>query len=81
MSSTAANYEIENGVPIPVRNCRYPFGSMAVGDSFALADSSLKELERVRSAASYFGIRHTPQKFSIRRADPITKEYRCWRVA
>lgn len=77
------NYTIENGVPLVGRASHrlYPFGSMEVGDSFLLADSGIKEIERVRSAVSYFSIRNAPKKFAVRQTDPITKTYRCWRTA
>lgn len=79
-------YQVETGIPLPdlrgrTSNNRYPFSEMNVGDSFPLETSDIKELERVRTAASYYGIRNKPKKFAIRRIDPITKAYRCWRVA
>ena len=49
----------------------------AYGDSFAVAAS---DLEKTRTAASYFG-RHNERKYSVCRVDPIKGEYRCWRIA
>ncbi len=74
-------FKIESGVPMPTRTggrrCVYPLGKMSVGDSFLL---SKDDLDRVRTAVSYYGKRNH-KKFSIRKVDPVTKEYRCWRIA
>jgi hypothetical protein len=79
-------YQVQKDVALPRRQAMwaiYPFLEMEVGDSFALLKGDLLERERVRAAASYYGIRHAPKKFSIRIADPSAnpKTYRCWRVS
>ena len=74
-------YKIENGVPMPKSGqgqiCKYPFAEMKVGDSFAVAAG---DLEKIRTAASYFG-RRIERKYAVRRIDPIKGDYRCWRIA
>ena len=74
-------YKIESGVQMSKSGrsqiCKYPFAEMKVGDSFAVAAS---DLEKTRTAASYFG-RHNERKYSVCRVDPIKGEYRCWRIA
>lgn len=77
-------YRIESGIPLPGNRIgwkKYSFDEMDVGQSFALETSDIKEIEAVRAAASYYGIRHRPKKFAVRMADPATRTYRCWRVA
>lgn len=84
MSDANPSYEVQSDIPLPrIRSGRdsYPFASMAVGDSFALASNDIKDVQRARTAACWYGLRNEPKKFAIRRADPITKAYRCWRIA
>ena len=54
--------KIESGVPLQffynkTRRTRYPFSTMAVGDSFAINGDD-RERERVRAAASKHSLRH-----------------------
>jgi hypothetical protein len=84
MTATTSTYEIQSDIPLPRLVCgrdSYPFASMAVGDSFALESNDIKNVQRVRTAASWYGLRNEPVKFAVRRVDPITKQYRCWRIA
>lgn len=83
MTATASSYKIQSNIPLPtIRSSSrsYPFAGMAVGDSFALESNGAADVQRVRSAATHYGA-YNQKKFAIRRVDPITKQYRCWRVA
>lgn len=73
-------YKIESDVQMPETRGRhyiYPFAEMKVGDSFAVAAG---DMEKVRTAASYFG-RRNERKYAVRCVDPVKGEYRCWRIA
>lgn len=65
---------------MPPKKCgvitRYPFADMKVGDSF-FVKGGLKETYNLRTAASYFAIRHPGYKFSVRAVDGGC---RVWRV-
>lgn len=83
-NSNIRRYSIETGIPIaPLKSAKniYPFATMSVGDSFALAEGNIREVERVRAAACYWGLRHAPMKFAVRISDPSIRAYRCWRIA
>lgn len=81
---------IEKGIKPPlgynVRKMNWPFGEMKVGDSFLVPDtqdlSAAKAkgggYHKVRTAASYYGLRNPPFKFSIR---STLEGLRCWRIA
>lgn len=80
-----ANYVVEKNVRLTARgrppSSSYPFSTMEVGDSFALTSNDTIEIERIRSAASWFGKRHPPMKFGVRLDDHVARTYRCWRIA
>ena len=69
-------YTIEPNLPIPDkhRTPKYPFGRMDLFDSF---EFDVKDITRVSSAASEFGIRHN-KKFLVRNL--ANGKARCWRV-
>lgn len=72
------NYVIEKDVPIPApegrgRPRKYPFGDMAIGDSFEVEVSR----EVISPAASYYGSRNG-KSFSVRTC--ADKTIRVWRV-
>ena len=77
---------IEAGIPVPRmpqgRAPLYPFATMAVGDSFFVADTSEpKRLQanRVIVAARGYVVRHAPAaRFTTRQ---VEGGVRCWRVA
>lgn len=77
----ANGFKIEKGVkPRLTRNdraTRWPFGEMKPNDSF-LVGHDRTTVENCRSAASYWGVRHGGQKFSVQKTD---EGYRCWRIA
>jgi hypothetical protein len=68
---------IERDVPIPSNSGRgrealFPFGRMAVGDSFSMD----VEATRLRNAAFQYGRSHG-KKFTVRK---LLNETRCWRI-
>lgn len=76
-------YAVESGIPIAPRKAvgrDYPFLSMNVGDSFALASNTHRECLNVRGAIQYWNRAHAPMKFAMR-LDRKTGNYRCWRIA
>jgi hypothetical protein len=70
---------VRSGVPLPsprgrgVRESKYPFASMAVGDSFVLADASART---VRRAVAVFQ-KKFKSKFAVR---VIAEGVGVWRV-
>ncbi|MCC3246711.1 hypothetical protein LG047_15530 [Methylocystis sp. WRRC1] len=76
--------EIEDNVPVPVVSRRsgveYPFGQLAVGQSFFVADVKRGTLA---SRAHAFGKHQTPKwKFKVAPAEKDgASGMRCWRVA
>jgi len=74
--SANADYVIDKNVPVPTRSpySKYPFGAMAVGDSFFYPGPTS---EYVRNAAHHWG-KNNGAKFSVRKDDG---GYRCWRIA
>lgn len=72
-------YRIESNVPVPSnsgnrgRPSKYPFGEMAVGDSFA---ANLEEKDKIQCAASMYG-RRKGMKFSTHK---VGNSVRCWRI-
>lgn len=78
-------FKVENKIPLPsngskFNRSKYPFGSMAVGDSFLIAkglSNYAPEVTQVRAASSWYGKRNK-KTFSVRRHEGT---YRCWRVA
>lgn len=71
--------KIEKGIPQPPTKGgkkKYPFGEMAIGDSF-LVPTDNNGAGSVRCAASYYGSRHPGFKFVVRMVDGGC---RCWRV-
>lgn len=74
------SFEIDSNVPIPSpqatgRHSRYPFREMKIGDSFLVPNEH--DSVRVRSSASYFGIRNKEYRFIVRKD---TGGVRVWRV-
>lgn len=74
--------DVESNLPLPARDGRgakskYPFGSMAVGDSFEVPNG--KRLSVYQCAAQWTSSRHLDWKFSVRKT--AEGSYRCWRVA
>jgi hypothetical protein len=67
--------KIEKGIPIPtsVGSRIYPFGEMAVGDSFVWTGNQ----QRLISAMSYYGKRNKKKFITRREGDGV----RCWRKA
>lgn len=83
-NSLIRRYLIESGISVaPIKYARklYPFAEMKVGDSFALAESTWQEVDRVRASIQDWQKRHPPMKFSVRQISPTDKNYRCWRIA
>jgi len=76
------SYKIEKNIPMPAA-ChglqKYPLSEMGVGDSFQI-EGGAEVVARVRYAAYYYG-KHNNRKYTVRRTDPLTKSYRCWRIA
>jgi len=76
---------LDKNVPIPAyhhgpgRPPRYPFGTMAVGDSFALGVHFHTEVAKVRDAATKWKSKHPGWDYTIRKQDDGS--YRCWRIA
>jgi hypothetical protein len=73
-------YEIEAGVPIPApnkggRTAKYPFGSMKVGESFAVGTDE-SGVKRIQRAAAAFA-RRNAVKLVTRRTD---NGVRVWRT-
>lgn len=78
-----SEYKVETGIAIAPRKYagrKYPFGTMSIGDSFALKDDSHSEYTRVNASARSFAKEHPPMKFSIR-IEKFTGQRRCWRIA
>ena len=74
--ASTSEFKIEKGVPhsgLPLKNS-YPFGEMAVDDSFFI---EVSQFARLTSAACWYGKRHS-KKFSVRKEGD---GYRCWRIA
>ncbi len=65
---------IEKNVPVVENKKKYPFGQMAVGDSF-FAD--VIDPNSIKVCASLFGKKHN-KMFTVRKVDG---GYRCWRTA
>ena len=75
-------YSIEAGIAIaPRKHARdkYPFALMKVGESFAVADDTAMELNRVKGAQAFFQKNHPPMKFSVL-FDPDIGRHRVWRT-
>lgn len=73
-----SKFKVESNIEMPSKRAdrvKYPFRQMKIGDSFLIEETS--DLEKVRSAASYFGNRNEGFSFSIRKTDA---GYRCWRT-
>lgn len=67
-------FVIEKDVPLaPHGNCRYPFGQLEVGDSFALP---IDIANKVRTAAFSYGKAHG-MKFAVRKQGDHA---RVWRI-
>jgi hypothetical protein len=79
--NTQAEFVIEDGVPISLRNLRhmYPFDRMQVGQSFAIPPD-LKHTS-VASASRYYTrdmeARGQKVEFRVRK---LNGSYRCWRT-
>lgn len=71
-------YKVTNKVPVPHHRMIYPFRMMEVGDSFLVPLEDLKNHRQVRSAASHFGRRNRPYRFSVIREK---SGYRVFRIA
>lgn len=81
--------EIEKGIPIPppgtgLRACPWPFGSMEIGDSFAIeAPPGMKIgalIWRLRSAAERWARKHQPAFRAATRMSDDGKSVRLWRA-
>lgn len=75
---TKSEFKIEN-VPVirpRMQSGRYNFNKMKVGQSFYFLPANAKDLNRVRSAASWYARRHEV-KFSIVKEG---EGYRCGRI-
>jgi len=74
---------IDKGVPAPARNRprgsppKYPFGDMAVGDSFSW---SADDSHRVRTAAAQYGRVHQIKFTCETRKENGQRVVRVWRV-
>ena len=69
-------YVVVSDVPLPVpAPSKYPFGKMAVGDSFTVADIG-KNVHNVRIAAHNYGYKHKVKFISRVRGDVC----RVWRI-
>lgn len=66
---------IDHGMPIPNERVKYPFASMAVGDSFAVPENKSRY---ARSGASTFGKKHG-RTFTSRKEEG-KDTIRIWRV-
>lgn len=74
-----AMFKIEDGIPIPQRGFTkvYPFGDLAVGQSFLVpTDEASKKRARVSSAANMHGKKHN-SRFATR---IVEGGVRVWRV-
>ncbi len=72
-------YAIEQGVQMPVTRSKFPFGDMAIGDSFFVPDAehTKRTSSAIRSAASMFQ-RRVGGRFSCLN---VEGGWRVWRVA
>lgn len=61
-------YEIEKGIPIPVKNAgaTYPFDEMNVGDSFAVENDGPLTYTRLGSAVAMQRKKHPETAFTVR---------------
>jgi len=68
-------YQIESGVPMPInlRNVKYPFKTMEIGDSFIIDNVNAQIISK---AAYVFGKRNN-KKFAVRTNDGTA---RIWRI-
>jgi len=76
------SYKIEKNIPMPTARHslrKYPLSEMGAGDSFQI-EGGPEAAARVRYAAAYHGKRNN-RKYTVRCTDPLTKSYRCWRIA
>ena len=72
-------FKIEDGIPVPNRGFskRYPFGDLAVGQSFFVpTDEAAKKRVRVASAASMHGKKYN----SVFATRVVEGGIRVWRV-
>lgn len=70
------SFAIDSHIPVPTQqsSCKYPYGSLEVGQSFLAADGNASS---IRSGASQFGKRNN-KKFRVSK----TREgIRVWRTA
>lgn len=69
-------YEVEQGVPLPTdsRAAKYPFGEMAVGDSFFVPDHHSTYTSVAGSAYGY--ARRHGLKMSVAKEDTGTRVWR-----
>ena len=75
-------YQIETDVPIPARQgnrSKYPFASLAVGESFT-TPLEVMGVAAVCAAAAYFTSRNPGVVFS-RRQDKVANVMRFWRLS
>ena len=68
--------KIEKGVPLPEKRvggsggqCKYPFKSLEIGDSFFVAPTSelAEPMRSLKSLVSVYNKKLAPKKFAIRR--------------
>lgn len=78
-SMITGSFKVESGVPMPPAGSgartKYPFGNMAIGDSFAVPADAVK---RVGPASVKFG-KERGLKFAVRKM--ANGEFRVWRTA
>lgn len=72
----ATAFEIEKGIPAPASRSKFPFGDMAVGDSFFVPHGNASALSN--AACSWSRYTKKPYKFSARTVDGGA---RIWRIA
>ena len=75
-----SEFVIENDVtqpPVRVgRKLKYPYADMLVGQSFFVSNDASNVLA-LRSSVSYFCLKHTGYRFSVRKVDG---GHRVWRI-
>jgi hypothetical protein len=88
-------FKLEHGVPVPPsgagRPTRWPFETMAIGESFSFTGDQLASI--ARNAAAKYGKIHPGYRFIVRQDRDASnmpmfivedgkkvKVYRCWRV-
>lgn len=82
-------YEIQKNVPVPEKRNKYPFRSMAKGDSFLVPYTDSTDTteagkhalkQRIASAAGQYRRRYCPSGQFVVRHDAESGGIRCWRT-